>query len=162
MSTCIHYYCRSDFVLHFWYVNLNVYPCLVVLGLHFGCRGSLLGPYFIQIWVPIRSLYLSWQVPVCFRHSANAKSLFLSKFLSGGQWWRWPSIWYLRVSFELFRLVVVMYLGSEAMLAKKCDLHVCMSNFYWHTDMQSHCLVYRQAALNIPFRNLASGTYKVL
>ena len=59
MSVFLHYYCV--FCYDFWFcatllVHLIFYLCLrckfhkiVVLGPYFGCRWSLLGPYFIKI-----------------------------------------------------------------------------------------------------------------
>ena len=44
------------------------------MGPHFGCPGSLLGPYFINCWVPIGFPFLCLQVPICFRNSAGYMS----------------------------------------------------------------------------------------
>ena len=68
-------------LLHFWQIsmftpagapNIIKYQISSILGPYFGCRGSLFGPYFVKIWVPIGSLFLSSQVPDSFAHSAFA------------------------------------------------------------------------------------------
>ena len=38
-------------------------------GPYFGCRGSLLVPYFMKSWVPIGSLFLSMEVPISLGNS---------------------------------------------------------------------------------------------
>ena len=45
------------------------------MGSYFDCRGILLGPYFIKSWVPIGSLFLSFEVPISFGNSVTVRYL---------------------------------------------------------------------------------------
>ena len=80
MSKFMHNYCRYWFCVSLL-VNSNLFSCLCVKFHEQWVQVPILvaeGPYFIKSWVPIRSLYLSLQVPINFWNSATPiKKFFL-------------------------------------------------------------------------------------